>query len=67
MSLKHFHHVFIAASWLLAFGFGVWCFVSPKAGPGAAVWGVLGFVIGAVLVGYHLWVWRKIRKIHQGR
>jgi hypothetical protein len=64
MSLKAFHVVFIAASLVLAFGFGGW---------GVHDWSVRGdgtnlalgigsFVFGLLLIPYSIWFLRKTRK-----
>jgi hypothetical protein len=68
MSLKHFHIVFIIASWLLAFGCSAWCFLTPDANGNVVyvIGGVASFATGVGLLFYHAWVWKKLCRIHMG-
>ena len=66
MSLKAFHFVFIAASILLAFGFGAWCLTHREtAGDGQTLLylGIGSLVCGVALVGYGIAVVRKLKNI----
>lgn len=68
MSLKHFHIIFIVASWLLAFGCAAWCFFTPD-GNGSRLYllgGIASLMAGVSLVGYNVWVWKKMKKIYIG-
>jgi hypothetical protein len=66
MSLKTFHIVFITASTLLAFGFGVWSvwgyLAAARTGAGLVL-GVLSLAVGVGLVVYGRYVLRKLRNI----
>lgn len=63
MSLKAFHIVFIAASILLAFGFAAWAFVNngEEGGSGLRAYGFGSAAVGVVLIGYGVYVLRKLR------
>ncbi|MEY2410690.1 MAG: hypothetical protein QOF48_3360 [Verrucomicrobiota bacterium] len=65
MSLKAFHIVFIAASILLAFGFSAWAFVNggDEASGGLRAYAIGSAVMGAVLIGYGVYVLRKLRNV----
>lgn len=65
MSLKAFHVVFIAASILLAFGFGAWCFVQYADSRRAAelIYGISSVAIGLGLIWYGKYVLRKLKHI----
>ena len=65
MSLKTFHIVFIAASTLLAFGFGVWELVqySDRHKLLDLVFGVLSLVAGVGLIFYGKYVLKKLKNI----
>jgi len=65
MSLKGFHIVFITFSTLLALGSGAWClWVDSVSGSSAFRTGaVCSFVIGAGLVIYGIWFWRKMKRL----
>ncbi len=66
MSLKAFHVVFIAASLLLALGFGVWG-VRNHAATGSSMslyMGVGSFVVSVLLAVYGVWFLRKLRNIN---
>jgi hypothetical protein len=64
MSLKVFHVVFVTCSSLLAFLFGGWSFAR---GGGWAAGGVVAFLLGAALVVYGVWFWRKIQTPEEER
>jgi len=61
MSLKAFHVVFIAASIMLAAGFGFWA-VSRGDGAYLAA-GILSFACAAALVAYEVGFLRKCREL----
>jgi hypothetical protein len=65
MSLKAFHIVFIAASILLAFGFGAWCFVQYADTHRATelIYGISSIVVGLGLIWYGKYVLRKLKHI----
>lgn len=65
MSLKAFHIVFIAASILLAFGFGAWCFVqyADSHRRTELIYGISSVVIGLGLIWYGKYVLRKLKHI----
>ncbi len=65
MSLKAFHLIFVAASALLAFGFGAWgvdAYASRGEG-GSLVLGILSFLFGSALVVYGIRVRTKLKGI----
>ena len=65
MSLKAFHIVFVTASILLAFGFGVWSFLNYK-NEGRTLDLVFGFgsvAVGIGLVIYERAILRKLKDI----
>jgi hypothetical protein len=65
MSLKAFHIVFIVASILLAFGFAAWAFVNSgeEGGNGLVAYGIGSTAVGAGLIGYAVYVLRKLRNV----
>ena len=65
MSLKAFHIVFIVASILLAFGFAAWAFVNcgDEGRSDLMAYGIGSSVVGAALVGYAIYVLRKLRHV----
>ncbi|MBI5385788.1 MAG: hypothetical protein HZA90_14015 [Verrucomicrobia bacterium] len=65
MSLKVFHLIFVAASILLAFGFGGWCFMqlSRGGGLGNLASGIGSLAVGAALIVYGRAVWRKLQQL----
>ncbi len=65
MSLKTFHIIFIVASTLLAFGFGVWELVQYFDGKKLLdlVFGVLALFAGVGLIIYGRYVLRKLKNI----
>jgi len=65
MSLKAFHIVFVAASILLAFGFGVWSFLEYKDQGRTAdlIFGAGSLLAGIVLIVYARAVLRKLKDI----
>ena len=65
MSLKGFHIVFITFSTLLALGSGVWCLWidSVHGSPTFRIGAVCSFLIGAGLVAYGIWFWRKMKRL----
>ena len=65
MSLKAFHIVFIAASILLAFGLGAWCFVqyADSHRPAELIYGLSSVAIGLGLIWYGKYVLRKLKHI----
>lgn len=66
MSLKGFHVVFVAASTLLAIGFGAWCFTSPLASSaGYRVAGGIAMLAAIGLVIYGFAFYRKISEIQR--
>ncbi len=65
MSLKAFHILFVTLSSLLAFTFGTWAFMVPSEN-GLMLYramGVSGFVLGAGLIAYGFWFWRKVKRL----
>ena len=63
MSLKGFHIFFITVSSLLAFAFGIWCFVSEVAGRLLyTCMGIGSIVIGAFLIFYGKKFLEKMKK-----
>lgn len=67
MSLRFFHIVFIIASVLLAFGFGIWCLRRYAEEPETLnlIFGVASLVTGVLLIGYGIAVFKKLKKISQ--
>jgi hypothetical protein len=65
MSLKAFHIVFVAASTLLAFGFGAWELQNYFAvGERQSLWfGVLSLLAGIALIWYGKIVLKKLKHI----
>ena len=65
MSLKAFHLFFIAASVLLALGFGAWsvAFFRASGDVGYLSMGVLSFVLGGGLVVYGVAFLRKLKHV----
>ncbi len=65
MSLKTFHIIFIAASTLLAFGFGIWELVQYSDGKKLLelVLGVFSLFAGVGLIIYGRYVLRKLKNI----
>jgi len=65
MSLRFFHLLFVAASFILALGFAVWC-VDAYASRGEAgdlVLGILSAVLAAGLAVYGLKVRKKLKEV----
>ena len=65
MSLKAFHIIFIAASTLLAFGFGVWSFWNYRS-TGAVldlVFGLSSLLVGVALIYYGKYFLKKLKDI----
>ena len=65
MSLKAFHLLFVAASAILAFGFGAWgidAYASRGEG-GSLVLGILSLLFGSALVVYGVRVRTKLKGI----
>jgi len=65
MSLKAFHVVFVAASILLAFGFGIWSLLSYKDESRTLdlIFGIGSLLAGVVLIIYGGFVLRKLKHI----
>ena len=65
MSLKAFHLVFVTASILLAFGFGMWSLLSFKAEGHAVdlVFGIGSVAAGLGLIAYAKVILRKLKNI----
>lgn len=66
MSLKAFHIIFVVASTLLAFGFGIWGIRQYQSGAGSTMelgLGIASLVAGMVLIGYGRYVLRKLKHI----
>ena len=65
MSLKHFHIVFIVLAVLCCLGFGIWALVSDAgvASNSIRITGWLSLVIGAGLVVYGVWFFRKSKHV----
>lgn len=65
MSLKAFHIVFIVASILLAFGFGVWSFLEYSSNDGVwnLVFGIGSTAAGVALIFYSRAILKKLRDI----
>ena len=65
MSLKAFHIVFIVASILLAFGFAAWAFANcgEEGRGGLLAYGIGASAAGAALVGYAIYVLKKLRNV----
>jgi len=65
MSLKPFHIVFVTASILLAFGFGVWSFFAYRDQGATAdlVYGIGSSLAGIALVIYAKAILRKLKNI----
>ena len=65
MSLKAFHIVFVVASILLAFFFGVWLLHDYRATREAAelIVGILSILAGLGLIGYGKSILRKLKHI----
>ena len=65
MSLKSFHIVFVTASILLAFGFGVWSLLDYKDRGQTAelIGGIVSLVVGFALIIYAKAILRKLKNI----
>jgi len=66
MSLKAFHIVFVTASTLLAFGFGVWAITQSVHGQtfgGELALGIASLGVGIGLIVYGRYVLRKLRNV----
>ena len=65
MSLKAFHVVFVAASILLAFGFGIWSLVSYRDESRTLdlVFGIGSLLAGVALIIYGGFVLKKLKNI----
>jgi hypothetical protein len=65
MSLKAFHVIFIAASILLAFGFGIWALNAhaSEASTANLVMGIASLLSGVVLIEYGRRVLKKLKNI----
>jgi hypothetical protein len=66
MSLKAFHVVFITASSVLAFGFGVWELKDALSGDGGAISAILGLAslaVGVGLIFYERYFLKKLKNI----
>ena len=65
MSLKTFHLVFIFASTVLAFGFGVWELNQYQAARATLdlVFGILSLAAGVGLIFYGRYVFKKLKNI----
>jgi hypothetical protein len=64
MSLKTLHIIFITASCLLAFGFGVWMLVqsrAPGGGTPEVVYGIGSLVVGVALIVYGRYFLKKLK------
>ncbi len=65
MSLKTFHVIFISLAALLAFGFGIWCFLDSSA-RGQWIYvclGLISFAVGVGLIFYETRFLRKLRGV----
>jgi len=65
MSLKTFHIIFITASCLLAFGFGVWmlkAYRSPEGETSDLIYGLLSLAAGVCLIFYARYFLKKLKK-----
>ncbi|TMP99251.1 MAG: hypothetical protein E6L09_09875 [Verrucomicrobia bacterium] len=65
MSLKAFHVVFVAASILLAFGFGVWSLLDYRDHGKIAelIGGIVSVLVGFALIVYVKAILRKLKNI----
>lgn len=65
MSLKAFHVIFIAASILLAFGFGIWALNAHASEDSTAnlVMGIVSLLSGVALIEYGRRVLKKLKHI----
>jgi len=65
MSLKAFHIVFVTASILLAFGFGVWSLLDFRDHGHAAelIGGIVSVLVGFALIAYAKAILRKLKNI----
>ena len=66
MSLKAFHLVFIIASSVLAFGFGIWLlkgYFSPDGRTGDLVFGLVSLAAGGGLIVYERYFLKKTKDI----
>jgi len=65
MSLKAFHIVFVTASILLAFGFGVWSLLDYRDHGKTAelIGGIVSIVVGLALIFYARAILRKLKNI----
>jgi hypothetical protein len=64
MSLKTFHIIFITASCLLAFGFGVWMLMayrSPEGQTSDLIYGLLSLAAGVGLIFYERYFLKKLK------
>jgi hypothetical protein len=66
MSLKAFHIIFITASTILAFGFGIWTVQRYMVGDGSSlelVLGIASLVLGVGLIWYGRYFLKKLKDI----
>ena len=65
MSLKAFHIVFVAASILLSFGFGVWSLLDYRehGKPAELIGGIISLLAGVALIFYAKAILRKLKNI----
>jgi len=65
MSLKAFHIVFVTASILLSFGFGVWSLLDYKDNGKSAelIGGIVSMLVGVALIFYAKAILRKLKNI----
>lgn len=65
MSLKTFHIIFIAASTLMALGFGIWCLRSYAVNEDTLYFAgaILSFIASVGLVFYGVWFLRKLKNV----
>jgi len=65
MSLKAFHIVFVTASILLSFGFGVWSLLDYKdqGKPAELLGGIVSLLVGVALIFYAKAILKKLKNI----
>jgi hypothetical protein len=67
MSLKTVHIIFVVAATLMTFGFGAWSLVQffrVTHAIGDLVWGIGSVLLGAAMIWYGRYVFRKLKNMN---